>query len=338
MRLAGAGVVSNFVRAAFFAVVLAAAGVCADSAHGQQFFNGSQATPNGAINGGGGVWNNTTTNWTNDPGTTSSAYDSSALTTTIFGASSTSTPASGGTVTVAPGGVTLTGAVIFTFTGDNTIYTVDGGDLRVATGGTTFFVDLVSGGTAPSAVINSRITGTEGISVIGPGTLVLNGANTYSGGTTICTCATLQLGDATHTASIVGDVFNEGTFNIVNANTTGITSITNDGTFNPFAATNFLNNTSASNIQITNFNGGITNFGDTSGAVHTATAGNATILNDGGATFFFSQTTAGSAKITNQFGGFTGFADQSSAGSATIINENFGATDFGQPFSLTDRP
>lgn len=339
-RMAGAGVVSKLGRTAFWAVAMAAlaadAGV--NSAPAQQYFNGSQTTPNGAINGGGGVWDTTTTNWTDDPGTTSSAYDPSAATTTIFGASGTSTPASGGTVTVAPSGVQLTSSVIFSFTGDNTIYTIQGGELRVAAGGTTFTVLPVSGGTDPSAEVASSITGTDGISVTGTGTLLLTGASTYAGGTTICACATLQLGDATRTASIVGAVVNEGTFNIVNANTSGITSILNDGTFNPFAETNFLNNTSASSIQITNFNGGVTNFGASGAGVHTATAGSATIINDGGAAFFYSQTTAGTASITNRFGGFTGFAEQSTAGSATIVNENFGSTNFGQPFSLTDAP
>ena len=313
------------------------AGASVDSALAQQYFNGSQTTPNGAINGGGGVWNSTSTNWTDDPGTTSSAYDPSVLTTTIFGASGTSTPASGGTVTVAPPGMQMTGSVIFSFTGDNSIYTIEGGQLRVATGGTTFTVLPVPGGTDPSAVIASSITGTDGVSVTGPGTLALTGASTYSGGTSICSCSILQLGDATHIARIVGAVINEGVLDVVNANTSGITSILNDGTFNPFAATNFLNNTSASNIQITNFNGGITYFGGGGGGVHAATAGNATILNDGGATFFLSRTNAGTANITNTAGGFTGFAEQSSAGSATIVNENFGATDFGQPFS-TDAP
>ena len=273
-----------------------------------------------------------------DPGTASSAYDPSAPTTTIFGASGTSTPASGGTVTVAPAGVQMTSAVVFSFTGDNTIYTIQGGELRVAAGGTTFTVLPVSGGADPSAVIASGITGADGILVTGIGTLLLTGASTYAGGTTICACATLQLGNAAHMASIVGAVVNEGIFNIVNANTSGITSILNDGTFNPFAETNFLNGTSASNIQITNFNGGTTNFGASGGGVHTATAGSATIVNDGGAAFFYSQTTAGSASITNRFGGFTGFAEQSTAGSATIVNENFGTTNFGQPFSLTDAP
>jgi hypothetical protein len=38
----------------------------------------------------------------------------------------------------------------------------------------------------------------------GGGAVVLTGTNTYTGGTTICICGTLQLGDLTHTGSIVG--------------------------------------------------------------------------------------------------------------------------------------
>ena len=59
--------------------------------------------------------------------------------------------------------------------------------------------------------------------------VVLLGKNTYTGGTDICNCGTLQLGDATHMASIVGDVVNNNVFNIVNADTSEITSITNNG-------------------------------------------------------------------------------------------------------------
>ncbi|MCP3474905.1 autotransporter domain-containing protein [Bradyrhizobium sp. CCGUVB1N3] len=296
----------------------------------QQFFNGSQTTPNGSINGGGGAWDTTTTNWTNDPGTVSSVYDPTALTTTVFGASGTSTPAIGGTVTVTSAGVQLTSSVVFDLTGDLSIYTIQGGDLRLAAGGTTISVADLAGPTDPSAVIASRIVGSGGLNVQGPGVLALTGANTYTGGTFICSCATLQLGDATNTGSIVGAVTNDGFFNIVNANTSGITSILNDGA----ATTTFFNATSASSIAITNFNGGETFFG-TFGGTDTATAANATIVNDGGGTIFFAHTTAGSAKITNQNGGGTLFLDQSSAGSATIVNANFGVTVFGQP-SWTD--
>ncbi len=53
------------------------------------------------------------------------------------------------------------------------------------------------------------------------GTAIFTGANTYTGGTVICDCATLQLGNGGTTGSIVGDVDNWGTliFNRSNAYT-----------------------------------------------------------------------------------------------------------------------
>ncbi|WFU81055.1 autotransporter domain-containing protein [Bradyrhizobium sp. CIAT3101] len=292
-------------------------------ASAQQIFNGSQTTPNGSVNGGGGVWDNTTTNWTDFFGSTSTAYDPASAG-TLFGSSGPSTPATGGTVTVTPGGVQLTSLVGFDLTADGSIYTIQGGDLRLATGGTTFFTNDVTGTGDPSAVIASRIVGTGGISVQGPGFLTLLGANTYTGDTFICTCGSLQLGDATHTASIIGAVTNEGFFKIVNADISGVTSLSNAFS----GVTMFLNATSAGTMAITN-NGQIY-FGDPTGTgTHTATAGQATITNDGGLVAFFSQTNAGSASITNQNSGSTAFIDQASAGSATIVNKDFGGTTFG---------
>ncbi len=161
----------------------------------------------------------------------------------------------------------------------------------------------------------------------GGGALILTGANTYTGGTTICACATLQLGDDTHTASMLGAETNHGYFNIVNANTSGITSIENDGFFGPATST-FLNATSASSIAITNRNGGETDFGIALGT-DTASAGNAVIVNrTGGTTVFNALTTAGNAKITNRTGGTTYFYDLSNAGNANITNRFGGSTDF----------
>jgi autotransporter-associated beta strand protein len=45
----------------------------------------------------------------------------------------------------------------------------------------------------------------------GPTTMILTGDNTYTGGTEICDCTTLQLGDGHTTGSIVGDVALGGT-------------------------------------------------------------------------------------------------------------------------------
>lgn len=152
----------------------------------------------------------------------------------------------------------------------------------------------------------------------GGGVLILTGTNTYSGGTTICFCATLQLGDAMHTASMVGGITNEGQFDIVNANTTGITSLTNDG-----GLTTLNNTTSAATIVITNKNGGVTEFNDNS------SAGSATIVNrTSGVTIFSGSSTAANATITNRSTGITVFADNGTAGNATITTLNGGETLF----------
>ncbi|WP_244659399.1 autotransporter outer membrane beta-barrel domain-containing protein [Bradyrhizobium guangdongense] len=321
------------VRAAVWLGFALSVAATTSPAAAQQFFNGSQTTPNGAVNGGGGVWETTTTNWTNDPGTTSSVYDPSVATSTVFGASATSTPATGGTVTVAPTGVQLTGALTFTNTGDHSIYTIQGGDLRLAVGGTIINVGDVTGTSAPSAVIASNIVGGGGMSLFGSGTLALTGTNAVS--VTICSCATLQLGDLTHTAGLTGSVVNEGYFNVVNANTSGISTIRNDGSsFGP-ATTTFLNSTGASSITITNINGGETFFGTFRGT-DTATAANATILNNTGATIFFARTTAGSATITNESGGGIEFLEHSSAGSAKITNRTGAVTIFSDSTTAAD--
>ncbi len=59
--------------------------------------------------------------------------------------------------------------------------------------------------------------------VSGPGVFTVTGDNTYTGGTAICFCSTLQIGDGGTTGSILGDVTNGGTliFNRSNSYTFG---------------------------------------------------------------------------------------------------------------------
>ena len=185
-------------------------------------------------------------------------------------------------------------------------------------------------------IVAPKIVGVGGSLVLQGGTLVLTGANTYTGGTTISS-GTLQLGNANATSSIVGAVVNNDTFDIFNANTAGITTITNSGgttnflnastagnaaIANDFGTTNFLNASSAGNALIITNGGGFTQFFDAS------TAGNAAITtNDGGFTEFFDTSTAENAALTNNSGGEAEFNNTSSAGHATIVN-NTGVTNF----------
>ncbi|MCC8984002.1 autotransporter domain-containing protein [Bradyrhizobium sp. 10BB] len=182
---------------------------------------------------------------------------------------------------------------------------------------------------------SGNIGGAGGLSVLGAsaflGRVVLTGSNTYAGGTTICNCATLQLGDASHTASIVGEVTVNGRFEIVNANTAGITKIVNDG-FNGFASTTFYNSTTASTAVIVNRNFGATVFGDSS------TAGNSTITNGNnvGSTYFLGFSSAASAKMTTSATGYISFFQSSTAANATI--DNSGLTYFGTFGDASEAP
>jgi autotransporter-associated beta strand protein len=165
----------------------------------------------------------------------------------------------------------------------------------------------------------------------GGGSVVLLGNNTYSGGTHICFCGTLQLGDATHTASMIGDITNEGLFNVVNANTVGIASITNQ-----FGGqTSFFNATNAGTATIVNQFGGTTVFNDSSSAMNA----NITNVDTGGSTLFFNNSSAGNAIITNNSAAGSvfglpvglGFFGASTAGNATIVNSGNGFIAFGHP-------
>jgi autotransporter-associated beta strand protein len=172
--------------------------------------------------------------------------------------------------------------------------------------------------------------------------VVLLGTNTYSGGTTICNCASLVLGDATHTASIIGQVSNNGLLYIRNADTSAITSLTNNAytefsgttTASAMTITNggsvaFLGASSAGNATITTTTYlGSVQFGEW-GGTDTSTAGNASIDNNSGSMLFTAATNAGTATITNRSGGSTGFFDQSSAAGAKITNSSYGHTVFG---------
>ena len=138
-----------------------------------QFWDGPGAPNNSVIEGGTGTWDAVNQNWTNVNGTVNGSW---ATDFAIF----EGTP---GTVTVdnSAGAISATG---MQFAVDG--YTVTGGTLTLS--GTASDIRVGDGTTAGAgytATIDNVIAGTGQLVKTDLGTLVLNGANTYSGGTLI---------------------------------------------------------------------------------------------------------------------------------------------------------
>ena len=143
-----------------------------------------------------------------------------------------STAATAGTLSIASGGVTIGDFNAGTLNVDSLV-SVTGGrlsvnfgtvslnTLEVGTAGTyadTKLGTLAFTGLNPTirlasvnVVVNGQITGANGLNETGPGTLVLANANAYTGGTTISTASTLQVGNGGTTGALgAGNVTNNG--------------------------------------------------------------------------------------------------------------------------------
>jgi autotransporter-associated beta strand protein len=225
-----------------------------------------------------------------------------------------------GAVTLDNGQFQGAGAAILTFSNNFKINNTTFGSAIDANGQLLTISGNITDGNGPGAltIVNSRPS--HG------GEVFLTGTDTYTGGTTICSCGTLGLGSFAQTGSIIGAVTNEGRFSIINANTAGITSITNDGSFGGFATTSFLNATNAGTAAIVNQFGGTTVFNDSSSAMNA----NITNLSTGGSTLFFNNSSAGNAVITTNDGGAVAFFDRSTGGNAQFITSGAGFVDFSQ--------
>ncbi len=94
--------------------------------------------------------------------------------------------------------------------------TIAAGVLQIGNGGTTGSIvgDVSNNGTlvferSDDIAFDGAVSGTGGLRQAGSGTLVLTGANTYAGGTTI-TGGSLQIGDGGTVGAITGNVANDG--------------------------------------------------------------------------------------------------------------------------------
>ncbi|MFZ4689345.1 MAG: beta strand repeat-containing protein, partial [Polymorphobacter sp.] len=125
---------------------------------GVRFWDGTGPFGNSVVNGGDGVWTAAATNWTNMTGAAQLAW---ANTEGVFAG--------------VAGTVTVDGTQAYTnLRFDTAGYTLTGGSIT-ANGGV---LNIDNAGTT---TINSVIAGTNGLTKTGAGTLVLGGANTFTG-------------------------------------------------------------------------------------------------------------------------------------------------------------
>ncbi|HSR78162.1 MAG TPA: autotransporter-associated beta strand repeat-containing protein [Xanthobacteraceae bacterium] len=201
-----------------------------------------------------------------------------------------------GTLAVGNNAALGTGALTFT-TGTN---------LQAAANGLTLTNVMTLNGTdtvdtrTNELTLSGAISGSGGLVKTGAGSLTLTGTNSYTGGTTVNGTGFLFLGDAVTTGKIVGAVTNNAFFEIVNADTSAITTVTNNG------STTFDAGTSASSAAITNGGGSLLSFTGNS------TAANATITTNAVAkTQFLDTSTGGNAQFITNAGGIVDFSGTS---------------------------
>jgi autotransporter-associated beta strand protein len=120
---------------------------------------------------------------------------------------------------VGTGGLTKTGTGALTLTGANGYSggtTIGAGTLQIGDGGTTG--GILGDVTDNASLVFNRsdhvtfggvISGSGAFTKFGAGTLVLTGANTYTGGTTIG-AGTLRVGDGATSGSLTGNVVTNG--------------------------------------------------------------------------------------------------------------------------------
>ncbi|MGJ7603193.1 autotransporter-associated beta strand repeat-containing protein [Variovorax sp. LT1R20] len=302
------------------------------------FWDGGDAGKynDGKIAGGSGTWRVGVPGdgWTGADGKVNAAWAQDQF--AVFGGT-------GGTVNVsnAGGTVRITGAQ---FASDG--YVVQGDAIELGASGTVVRVGDGSGtDTTRSATMNVALIGTGGLVKDDVGTLVLGGANTYTGGTTV-KAGVLQGG----TASLQGDIVNNAEVAFDQGNgivSTYLGTMSGTGRLRKIGSGILLLDRANSYTGGTFVDAGAL-FANVTGALGSgpvsvaaagrllfsqlADAGDAVISNQG-TVRFQEQASAGTATITNAAGGVLGFSENATADKATVINQAGGQVRLDQPIA-----
>jgi outer membrane autotransporter protein len=279
-----------------------------------RFWDGATAgnANNGAVNGGTGIWNSgagANSNWTSLSGTTNGVYSPGFA---VF----QGTP---GTVTVddSLGGVTSSG-MQFATSG----YRVNGDAIdliETTTGARNATIRVGDGTTAGNnyvATIDTVLQGSAGLAKTDMGTLVLTGANTYTGGTTISS-GTLQLGNDGTSGSVVGNLLNNGTLAFNRSDTASF-----DGVISGNGAVQQLGSGSTV-LTGTNTYGGTTTISN--GTLQLGNGGTTGTLGSGAVTVTTPGTLAFNRSDTVTYGGVisgTGSLAQNGSGTTVLTANN----------------
>ncbi|ALM85474.1 hypothetical protein ASB57_23125 [Bordetella sp. N] len=187
------------------------------------FWNGSTTAPNGTVAGGAGTWQAGTGNWTNAQAQAAFPWDNNTPRFAVFSGT-------GGAVTVA-GAQNITGLQIAA-----NGYTIGGDALNLAAG-----TDVIRVDTGVTGTINSVLAGNAALQKRDFGTLVLGGANTYTGGTTVSEGVLQVSSDANLGVAGSAVALDGGTLRIAGTGYTGTTraiSVGSGGTLDIDAAAN----------------------------------------------------------------------------------------------------
>ncbi len=280
------------------------------------FWDGTDAPNNGTVGGGSGTWRigNPGDGWADANGSVNSTWKQDQF--AMFGGNA-------GTVTVdnSGGDIRIGGAQFYT---DG--YIVNGDALTLSNAETIVKVgDGSLSGASMTATLNTPLIGTGGLTKDDYGTLVLKGANTYTGGTVV-RAGVLQ-GDTT---SLQGSFVN-------NAKLTFDQGA--DGTFGgTMSGTGVLRKIGAGELRIASANtytGGTQIDGGTVNAAISGALGTGAVAVAASAGLLFSGNAdagklsiAAAAGSTGVNGGFIQFADDSSAGNAVLTTQKQASIEF----------